>query len=210
MWVLMIVFPEVLQVPRASQSQCDASSGSVSDPNFALSHYSLFSSETPSDPISYSAECIKPPILRHKAFLLGPDGPDDLRSLEPDHLGFSPALVGLTNRSEGQIQSIIPALLPPLEDADIRLPDQLGDLMPPTPKILHDKTSYFGQDALDKLKQNRPVRSSRESTVPTPHLTQSGARRVVQRHYIAAQDTAVVERSGIVQGRNSAEIGFGN
>ena len=207
MWVLTIPFPEVPQVPRASGSQCDAFSETFSDPNFALSHYSPSSSETPSDPISFSAKSIKPPILRHEAFLLGPDGPNDLRSLEPD-LGFSPALVGLTNRSEGQFQSIIPALLPPLEDADIRLPDQLGDLITPTPKFLHNRTGYFGQDALEKLKQNRPIRGSRESTVPIPHLTQSGARRMVQRHDGVAQDTAVVERSGSVQGKNSAEIGF--
>ena len=216
MWVLMVPFPEVPQVPqvpqvpRASQSQCDTSSRTSSDPNFAFSHHSLSSSETPSDPISFSAKCIKPPILRHKAFLLGPDGPDDLRSLEPDHLGFSPALLALTNRSEGQFQSIFPALLPPLEDADIRPPDQLGDLMTPTPKILHNRTGYFGQDALEKLKQNRPVRSRRESTVLTPHLTQSGARRMAQCHDVAAQDTdtAVFERSSNAQGRNSAEIGF--
>ena len=203
--MLMVPLPDVLQVLQVSRvSQCGASSGAFSDPNFALIHCSRCNhspSETSSDPISFSAKCIKSPISRHKALFLGPDdltfGP-----LEPDHLGISPALVGLTNRSEGQFRSIIPALLPPLEDLDIRPPpDQPNDLTTPTPKILHNGTSYFGQDALEKLKQNRPVRSGRESTVPTPH--QSGARRMVD---VAAQDAAVAGRSGNVQGRNNAEI----
>lgn len=201
--MLMVPFPEVLQVLQVSRvSQCGAS-GTFSIPNFALSPCNHSPSEISSDPISFSAKCIKSPISRHKAFLLGPDELT-FRSLEPDHLGFSPALVGLTNRSEGQLRSIIPALLPPLEDADIRPPpDQPVDLTTPTPKILHNGTSYFGQDALEKLKQNRPVRSGRESTVP---ITQSGARRMAPCHDVTPQDAAVAGRSGNVQGRNCAEI----
>jgi hypothetical protein len=199
-------FPEVAQVPRVSFS------GTFSDPNFALSHCSLSFPESSSDPISSSAKpgqshmCTKLPIhhqrdARHKDFLLGPNHLT-FRPLEPDHVGFSPALTGHTHRGSGRFQSI-PALLPPLEDTDIRPPDQPRDLITPTPKILHDRTGYFGQDALEKLKQNRPVRSGRGSTAPTPSV-----RRMAARHDIAAQDAAVVDHPGNIQGTNNTEIGF--
>lgn len=203
-WMLMMAFPEVLQVPQVLRaSQCDASVETFSDPTFCSHPLS----ESSSDPISSSATSIKLPISRRVDSLLGPSdltfGP-----LEPDHLEFSPALVGLTNRGEGHFQSIIPALLPPLEDTDIRPPDQPSHLITPTPKILHNRTGYFGQDALQKLKQKRPVRSTRVSTASAPHPSKGDARWMASHHDIAAHHVAVVDHPGNVKGRDNTEIGF--
>lgn len=198
-WMLMMAFPEV----RASQ--CDASVVPFSDSTFC----SHSPSESSSDPILSSSKCIKLPISRREDFLLGPDdltfGP-----LEPDHLEFSPALVGLTNRGEGHFQSIIPALLPPLEDTDIRPPDQSSHLITPTPKILHNRAGYFGQDALEKLKQKRPARSFHGSIASAPHPSKGGAQWMASHHDTAAHHVTVVNHTGNVKGRDNTEISFRN
>jgi len=223
-WKLMLPFPEAPQAPRVSrvsQSRLpepgDALSGTFPDTNFALSCCSPSPSESSSDRISSSAKpgqphnmCIKLPM--HHQYQRDSCRNDSLPSpdhltiapLEPDRIGFSPALVGLTNRGEGHFQSI-PALLPPLKDVDIRTPDQLSDLITPTPRVFHHRTGCFGQDALEKLKQNRPVRTDRAS-----NLSQRGAQRKATRHRdVEAHDAAVVDYPGnFVQGSNSAEIGF--
>jgi len=98
-------------------------------------------------------------------------------------------------------------LLPPLEDADIRPPDHPSDLITPTPKTFHDRTGYFGQEALEKLRQKRPVKSVRGSTASTSQLSLSGARWKAP-HDVAAQHAAVVDHPGNVKGRDSTEIGF--
>jgi len=167
--------------------------GPFPGPNFALSHCDLSSSESPSDPISSSAKLGQPhmhtrlPIYyqghsHHNDCLLGPD---DLGFgyLEPTPVRIEPALARGTNRCEGQFQSI-PALLPsPLEDADSPPPDRPSDLTTPTPTILHNKISYFGQDALEMLKQKRPARKGL-----VPHLPQNSTRRMAPRHDIAPVD----------------------
>ena len=146
--------------------------------------------------------------LRRKAFLLGPR---DL-SLGPlegsTSRGSSPTLAVLTNGGDHHFQPI-PELLPSqLKDTDNLVPDRPSDIITPTSKILHNRTGYFGQDALKKLKQNWPARSGRGYTTSPRYLPQHNTEWVAPRHGATAQDAAVVEHPGNVQGRNDPYISF--
>lgn len=191
---------DVAQDARRSQPRLAERRDDTFSASFALSHHSPSSPAPSSDPMPMSSlDSAKPqqahlrirlPIHhqrdpRRKESLLGPNNLLNFGPLEPTPLGFSPALAGLTNTNRGDGHSqLIPALLPsPLEDTDGPPLDQPSDLITPTPKIFHSRTGYFGQDALERLKHNRPARSGRASTA---HLVQNSAHRIAPSEPAAA------------------------
>jgi hypothetical protein len=213
-----IVSPRDPRAPEPLPQRVRVVSGPFSEPIFAFSHRNVSHSESSDHPTSSSAKSSQPqtriklPIhyereLRHEAFLLGP-GDLGFGPLEPTSLGLSPALAGLTNRGDGQFQPA-PALLPsPLEDTDSPPPGQPSDLITLTPKIIQNRTGYFGRDALDKLKQNWPVRSGRGSTVSVPH-PQNNMQWAASRHgAAAAQDVGVIGLPGNDLGSDSPDHDF--
>ena len=93
-------------------------------------------------------------------------------------------------------------LLPsPLEDADGPPSDQADDLITPTPRILQNRTGYFGQDALERLKQNDPVSGGRGGPA-SAHLLQNNVQHMTPHHDAAGQDAAVVDLLGNLQGNH--------